>query len=163
MRLGRLTLLLTLLALTSVATRGYAADGPHYLASSTLVTRYYNDFLSHHQRLENDTESFIAFCDLLADSDLIADRMAESGVKRSDFLATLEQVRELHHASLTDPNITPLLRQSILSLDLMLEHMEISVSDRQRDEFRREVTSDIPPMILVGAIDSTWAMSMLLN
>ena len=70
-----------------------------YIHASSVLGRYYTDFIQHHKEVlvHSERSAFGLFCQTLANSDLVADRLNEAGLSLTEFKAILGELA-LHPA-----------------------------------------------------------------
>lgn len=160
---GKITLLLIILL---IASTGFAKQPSRYspvgthMAQSSLVSVYYREFVD--MTLVGVTlasqSAFESFCKVLGSSQILADQLGEAGISRGELTSLLAELRRIDVSKEE-------FRTRLIQLDLMLEKVLVTVGERSRDEFRREVLRNIPPMTYFGTreLPSTDAIAMLIN
>lgn len=122
-----------------------------FVSEKSILAKYYQEFANR-----NPAESVAAqmhmFCDLLLSSDLLADRLSQLGGKPAEMHAILMELGSLEfdRPSKFSTEERRHIRGLMLGLDMQLESIDHSLSTGTRNEFRREVLADIPPLNRVG-------------
>ncbi|PIR20719.1 MAG: hypothetical protein COV45_03970 [Deltaproteobacteria bacterium CG11_big_fil_rev_8_21_14_0_20_47_16] len=122
-----------------------------FINNQSVLARYYQDFAKRYPA-ESTTEQMRLFYSLLLDSDLLAERMSMLGGSPSDMRAVLAELSDvdISHPSRLSIEERQHLRSLLQTLDIQLENVDHSLSSGTRNEFRREVLADIPPLNRVG-------------
>lgn len=128
------------------AARNYAPIND-YVSSTSVLGTYYAHFVDRYGREFADREvAFQSFCRILRTSDLLAEELINIGIptdQLNGILATLERMDIQTESRQT-------IRQSLLAIDYALESIEASLTRNHRQEFRREVLAQVPPMSYNG-------------
>ena len=134
-----------------------------YLPKTAVLTVYYHDFIDKHQI--DSPNAFVLFCNLLQRSEMLKDRLGELGTDPLEFYRLINELKDLMHGAEATNNQLINMREPLLRLDLLLENVQLTITERLRDEFRREVISKIPPMVYVGerSILSLDAIAMIVQ
>lgn len=118
-----------------------------YLASASVLGRYYQEFIAQYGRLyPGASEAFQGFCRRLRGSDLLADQFNRLGIPSRQVQAILHELEGTEFGTAERRAV----QQNMLALDLALETIEGSITHNHRAEFRREVLAEIPPITSTG-------------
>lgn len=122
-----------------------------FVGKNSVLANYYRDFVNRNPNASAADEVHM-FCDLLMSSDILADRLSQLGGKPSDLHDILLELDayEFNSAAKFNKEDRGHIRSLMQGLDLQLESVDHSLSIGTRNEFRREVLADIPPLNRVG-------------
>lgn len=122
-----------------------------FVSNNSVLANYYRDFVRRNPGTSAADEMHM-FCDLLMSSDILADRLNQLGGKPSDVHAILMELGAYEFDSIAkfSKEDRKHIRSLMQGLDMQLESIDHSLSSGTRNEFRREVLADIPPLNRVG-------------
>ncbi len=122
-----------------------------FVGNNSILANYYRDFVNRNPA-PTSADKMHMFCDLLMSSDILADRLSQLGGKPSDLHSILMELGsyEFDNARKFSKDDRKHIRSLMQGLDMQLESIDHSLSTGTRNEFRREVLADIPPLNRVG-------------
>lgn len=128
------------------AARNYAPIHD-YVSSTSVLGTYYAHFVDRYGREFADRETaFQSFCRILRTSDLLAEELIAIGIPTDQINGILAALEGMNFQTESRQTI----RQSLLAIDYALESIEASLTRNHRQEFRREVLAQVPPMSYNG-------------
>ena len=119
----------------------------HFIANDSVLATYYREFVDiYSRRFTNNHAMFSEFCRRLRTSDLLSDRFSMLGIAPREVHDVLSKLEVMELTS----QERHVVRGQLLTIDLALETIQGSITVNHRAEFRREVLSEIPPVISSG-------------
>lgn len=138
-----LCLALNLPAIQAEARAYSKAPISKFLKGDSVLGGYYSDFVKKFgASFEDNEEAFRGFCRTLLNSDVLAEELMQANIPLNAMYSVLHSLEKIDLLEADHENV----RRSMLAIDYILENIESMLHRSHRNEFRREVLAQVPPV-----------------